>query len=498
MSENYILAIDQGTSGTKAVIINSLGRILVHSFVTLKSYYPDVGHVEQNPSEIYRSVLQSVKLSFEDFKKNVTSDIQKIAACGISNQRETVLLWDKSGNPLCNAIVWQCKRSVNICSRLKNEALEKQIASRTGLIIDPYFSGTKVIWLYENDKNVRKAIDKGDVYLGTVDSWLLFKLTGNKNYFTDYSNASRTMLFNTVNMEWDGYLLEKFNLTNINLPEPKPSTYSFGETNFEGLLGSNLKITAMAGDSHAAAFGECSFSPGAAKATMGTGLSLLMNTGSKKVLSQNKMISTICWSIRNRVDYALEGIVVTCGATIQWLRDQLNLFLNAEDTEKMAYEARSNNGVYFVPAFSGLGSPYWKMELKANISGLTFGCNKNHIVRSALESIAYQIKDNISVMEKDSGLTIKELVVDGGLAGNNFLLQFLADLLDTSVVNIGIKDVSALGAAYLAGLECGIFDGLDQLSKIRKIKKRFVPGKNKDKTKDDYSGWLQVLNKLFL
>jgi len=452
--------------------------------------------VEQDPLEIYQNVLTSVKDCLNQYREAVSHDLTKVKTCGISNQRETFLLWDHSGQPLSNAVVWQCKRSVEICSRLKKSGLEKEVKNRTGLIIDPYFSGTKIIWLYENDHRVRNVIDSGEVYFGTIDAWLLFKLTKGQNYFTDYTNASRTLLFNINDLQWDKYLLDKFNLQNLNLPQARPSSYSYGRSDFEGLFPDKINISAMIGDSHAAAFGEGCFSSGTAKATMGTGSSILLNTGSKRIKSEKGMVTTICWSTSDRIDYALEGIIVTCGATVNWLRDQLGLFADSHQTQEMALSVQDNNGVYFVPAFSGLGAPHWKMDAKAAILGLTLGCDKNHIVRAALESIPYQIKDVITAMEQGSGIKLKELKVDGGITANQFIMQFLADLLKTNVVNIGLEEVSALGAAYLAGLQQGIFHDIGQLKNLNLGGKRFSPNPDTDMVRTFYEGWKKAVQQL--
>jgi glycerol kinase len=496
MTESYILAIDQGTSGTKALIFDSRGQIISKAIQSLKSYFPQAGFVEQDPIEIYKSVLDSVRLCLQKFSEEPFRNLGDITTCGISNQRETFLLWDKQGNPFCNAIVWQCKRSIEICHRLKNSELENEVKNRTGLIIDPYFSGTKLVWLCENHPQLKGAIKSGEAYFGTVDTWLLFKLTQGQSYFTDHTNASRTLLFNVNDLQWDPYLLGEFNLKNLNLPSAQPSSYSFGCSDFDGFLPDKINISAMIGDSHAAAFGEGCFSPGMAKATMGTGSSILLNTGSKTIESKHGMVATICWSMPHRVDYALEGIIVTCGATINWLRDRLGLFTDKRQTQEMALSVENNSGVYFIPAFSGLGAPHWKMNAKAAIIGLTLGCDKNHIVRAALESIPYQIKDVIAAMEEDSGIKLKELKVDGGITSNHFVMQFLADLLKTNVVNIGIEEVSALGAAYLAGLHKGIFRDIDQLKSLNVERRQFSPGPDMGRVHTFYEGWKETLQQL--
>ncbi len=395
-------------------------------------------------------------------------------------------------------MVWQCKRSVEICTRLKASGLGGEVARRTGLIIDPYFSGTKLIWLHENDTRVREAIDAGRALFGTVDTWLLYKLTGGRAYLTDYTNASRTLFFDIDQLQWDQELLRKFDLSKIRLPQPRPSSYPYGLSDFEGLLPKPIPIGAMIGDSHAAAFGEGCFSAGMAKATLGTGCSILLSTGPKRVSSAQGMVTTICWSTSDRVEYALEGIIVTCGATIQWLRDHLGLFAQSKDTEAMALSVPDSGGVVLVPAFSGLGAPHWQMDLKAAILGLTLGCDKNHIVRAALESIAFQIKDVITAMERDSGIPLQQLRVDGGITSNRFVMQFLADLLATEVVNIGIQDVSALGAATMAGLQQGLYSSLDQIAGLPTGRTSYAPGTGsaRQKALALHQGWLRALVQL--
>lgn len=497
MQDSYILAIDQGTSGTKAVLFNGQGRIAVKAMVPLQSRFPHPGFVEQDPEEIYQSVIHAIRQCLDNFltEKGKSANL---VACGISNQRETFLLWDPTGKPLCPAVVWQCKRSVNICTRLKNTDIENEIIQKTGLIIDPYFSGTKLIWLWENDPTIQRAIKSGNACFGTVDTWLLYKLTNGKQYYTDYTNASRTLLFNLDTLGWDLNLLDHFCLNGLNLPEARPSAYQYGESNFEGLVPDPVKITAMIGDSHAAAMGEGCFSPGTAKATLGTGCSILLNTGSKRIRSKQGMVTTICWSTPDRIDYALEGVIVTCGATIKWLRDQLGLFVDSKETAAIAQSIRNSNGVALIPAFSGLGTPYWQMNLKAAILGLTLDCNKAHIVRAALESIPIQIKDVVDTMQTDSGIDLAGLNVDGGITANTFVMQLLADLLNVTVTNIGIEEVSALGAAYLAALQAEVFGNLDDLTKLNHNKKKvFTPGSDRAPINKTYRQYHQYL-KLFL
>jgi len=496
MHESYVLAVDQGTSGTKAVVFDTRGQIRAQATEPLGSYFPQPGFVEQNPEEIYHNVLAAVRACVAQYRELVSPDLTLIKTCGISNQRETFLLWDEEGTPLSKAIVWQCKRSVEICHRLQGSALEDRIKERTGLMIDPYFSGTKLLWLCENDAKVRQAIDAGQAFFGTVDTWLLYRLTQGKQYLTDYTNASRTLFFNLDQLQWDQDLLAEFGLRRLRLPGLRPSSDLYGSSNFEEIFARDIPISAMIGDSHAAAFGEGCFAPGTAKATLGTGCSILLNTGDRRIRSAQGMVTTICWSTRERVDYALEGIIVTCGATIAWLRDNLGLFVQSRDTQAMAEAAEDSHGVYLVPAFSGLGAPHWRMDLKAAITGLTFGCDKNHIVRAALESIPFQIKDVIDVMEQDSDIPLQQLQADGGITANGFVMQCLADLLGTQVANIGIQEVSALGAAHLAGLQQGIFKGLTPLAQGRE--KLYSPGACSDQAamQQRYQGWIRAVQQL--
>jgi glycerol kinase len=491
MQKKYILAVDQGTTNTKAIVFDLKGQVIAKDFVQTNASYPQPGWVEQDPEEIYQSVLRAVQLCIEKL-----DDASNILCCGITNQRETIMAWDENGDPLYPAIVWQCKRSINTCDRLKKENLEPEISARTGLIIDPYFSGTKIIWLAENCKKFRDALAQGKAFIGTVDTWLLYKLTNGKSYYTDHSNASRTLLFNINDLQWDEFLIEKFGLKGINLPEVKWSDFDFGESDFNGILSHKIKITGLIGDSHAAAFGEKCFTSGTAKITLGTGSSILMNTGDKRIKSKTGMVSTICWSIKNRVDCALEGIIVSCGSTLQWLKQELGLMPGVIEGEEMAYSVTDNNGVYFIPAFSGLGAPHWKMDLKAQIVGLTFGCNKNHVIRAAFESIPYQIKDVIHAMEIDSGIQLKEIRADGGITKSKLVMQCIADLLNCKIENIGIADVSALGAACMAGLGAGVYKDLTDLEKLQLQQKEFIPGSNQQKAIQGYVGWQKILGEL--
>ncbi|WP_316818100.1 glycerol kinase GlpK [Pedobacter nyackensis] len=488
----YVLSIDQGTSSTKTLLFDEYGKVFAKGSVPLKSIFYGDGFVEQDPEEIYQNVLHSLTSCLADFKSKGGS-LTEIQTSGISNQRETFVIWDDQGIPLHNAIVWQCKRSVEICNKLSGYGLTEMIKAKTGLIIDPYFSGTKLIWLYQHDEKIKKAIDSGKAYFGTIDTWLLYKLTDGKSYFTDYTNASRTLFFNLSSLTWDRELLDIFELSTLNLPSIKPSSCFFGTTDFNKLMPAELSVTAMIGDSHAAAFGEGCFSTGTAKATLGTGCSILMNIGPELQSSGSGMISTICWSTEDQIAYALEGVIVSCGSTIEWLKNELNLFSSNAETESMARSVADNNGVYLVPAFSGLGAPYWQMNRKAEISGLSFGANKNHIVRAALESVPYQIKDVVAAMEKDTGIALAGLMVNGGMTGNGFVLQFMADLLNKNVSNMGMPDVSALGVAYLAGLKTGFFKSIAQLETLNSEKTTLQPVKDKTKINLAYNGWKNAI-----
>jgi len=493
MTHSFILAIDQGTSSTKSLIFDDAGIAIAKGSEPLHTSYLDNGFVEQDAEEIYQNVLISVKKCLEQFYEK-GFDASDIAAIGISNQRETFVTWDKNGKPLHPAIVWQCKRSVQVCEDLIQKGLSGKVNAKTGLVIDPYFSATKLIWLNQNNSSIRAAISKGEAFFGTVDTWLLYKLTNGKEYATDYTNASRTLFFNLHTLQWDNELINEFGLAGINLPQIRASSSLFGETTINNLLPKPVHVTALIGDSHAAAFGEGCFEAGTAKATLGTGCSILMNIGNKPIQSVNGMVTTICWSIEGRIDYALEGVIVSCGATIEWLKNELSLFSDSKDTEEMANAVTDNGGVYLVPAFSGLGSPHWQMERKASLSGINFGTTKNHIVRAALESIPYQIADVITTMEKEAKLSLKELMADGGITSNKFVIQFLADLLNKPVATIGMPDVSALGAANLAGLGAGVYESMEVLKKLNSDKKNYLPRTDLSKLNAGYAGWLKTIS----
>jgi glycerol kinase len=490
-NKKYILAIDQGTSSTKSLVFDGEGIAVAKGSEPLLTSYLDNGFVEQDAEEIYKNVLVSVNKCLQQFNEK-GFDKNDIAAIGISNQRETFVTWDKEGKPLHPAVVWQCKRSLQVCEDLKQRGLAEEVNKKTGLVIDPYFSATKLIWLFQNNKKIKEAIQNSNAFFGTIDTWLLYKFTNGKEYATDYTNASRTLFFNLHTLRWDEGLINEFGLTGIRLPQLKPSSSLFGETTLNNIFSKSVPVTALIGDSHAAAFGEGCFEKGTAKATLGTGCSILMNIGNKPVHSGNGMVTTICWSIEGRIDYALEGVIVSCGATLEWLRNELNLFGDSKETEAMANAVADNGGVYLIPAFSGLGSPHWEMERRASISGMSFGTTKNHIARAALESIPYQIKDVIVAMEADTTIELQQLMVDGGISSNKFVIQFLSDLLNKSVINIGQPDVSALGAAYMAGLTAGVYKDVEFLSRLNSEKKIYLPSVH-HQTDTYYKGWKKAI-----
>ena len=453
----HIIAIDQGTSGSKAMVISEKGEIVSSYTCPFPSYHPQPGFVEQDGNEITASVISAVYEAVSRFEA-AGNNKNSIVTAGISNQRESFLLWDASGAPLTPVIVWQCKRSVDVCSRLQKQGVDPVISDVTGLKIDPYFSGTKFLWLIENDSNLASKIKAGLVYFGTIDTWLVFKLTG--VYATDYSNASRTLLMDLDKCAWSSEMRDIFRIKGLRLPDIRPSTGSFGTTNFEGVFDKPIPITAIIGDSHAASFGEGCFSPGMVKATMGTGSSVMMNTG-KRTRSQHGMVSTICWSMNGRIDYALEGVIVSCGSTVTWILEKLKLAADAKGFDALAESVPDSGGVTFIPAFSGLGGPYWQMDRKAEILGISFGTEAAHIVRAALEAYPFQLKDVISAMEKDRGAALKGIKADGGITRSRLSMQIIADLLRTEVRIDKRHEASALGAAMLGFIGKGTLSFTD-------------------------------------
>ncbi|SCH03265.1 MULTISPECIES: glycerol kinase GlpK [unclassified Romboutsia] len=492
MAKKYIMALDQGTTSSRAILFNDKGEIVETAQKEFTQIYPKPGWVEHNPMEIWGSQSGVMREVIET--AGITPD--EIAAIGITNQRETTILWDKNtGKPVYNAIVWQCRRTSDICNELKCKGLENIIKDKTGLLIDAYFSATKVKWILDNVEGAREKAENGELLFGTVDTWLIWKLTHGKVHVTDYSNASRTMMYNIKELKWDEDILKELNIPKSILPDVKPSSYIYGHTDSQMLAGAQIPISGCAGDQQSALFGQTCFEEGCAKNTYGTGCFLLMNTGEKLVRSNNGLITTIAWGIDEKIQYALEGSIFMGGASIQWLRDELRMIKNAKDSEEYATKVNDTNGVYVVPAFTGLGAPYWDMYARGTILGLTRGAKKEHIIRATLESIAYQTKDVINIMEQDSNIKVKNLKVDGGASSNNFLMQFQSDILDINIDRPEITETTALGAAYLAGLAVGFYKNKDEITSKWKVKKEFNPNMKSEKREKLYKGWNKAVSR---
>ncbi|MCK5097819.1 MAG: glycerol kinase GlpK [Desulfobacteraceae bacterium] len=463
----YLLSLDQGTTSSRAILFNRDGEIVRQCSKEFKQIYPKPGWVEHNPKEIWDTQLEVTQKVIKDSKIHPS----KIAAIGITNQRETTIIWDKNtGEPVYNAIVWQCRRTADTCRRFAQQGWDRKIRRKTGLVLDAYFSGTKARWILKHVPGVRERADKEELLFGTIDTWLIWKLTGGKVHATDYSNASRTMLYDINDLAWDDEILNFFKIPKSILPEVKPSSGDFGKSTKE-LLGAEIPISGVAGDQQAALFGQSCFSPGMTKCTYGTGSFMLMNTGEKIVKSQTGLLTTIAWGLDGKITYALEGSAFIAGAAIQWLRDEMCIIENAAQSEEFATKVEDTGDVYFVPAFVGLGAPHWDMYARGSIVGLTRGTNKYHIVRAALEAIAYQINDIVKAMLADAKMDLKGLRVDGGAVQNNFLMQFQADILQTEIDRPAVFETTALGAAFLAGLGTGFYKNTDD------IKKSWEPGK---------------------
>lgn len=490
--EKYILALDQGTTSSRAIIFDKEQNIYGIAQKEFNQIYPNEGWVEHDPMEIWASqygVLQEVLA-----KTNISPE--QIAAIGITNQRETAIVWDKeTGEPVYNAIVWQCRRTADICENLKKDGFDKYIKENTGLLIDAYFSATKVKWILANVEGAREKADKGKLLFGTVDTWLLWKLTNGRVHVTDYTNASRTMLFNIKELKWDTKILNKLNIPISMLPEVKSSSEVYGYVNLGGKDNIKVPIAGIAGDQQAALFGQAAFNKGDAKNTYGTGCFLLMNTGEELVESKNGLLTTIAIGLNGKVNYALEGSVFMGGAIIQWLRDEMGLLADAQDSEYFAKKVKNNGGVYVVPAFVGLGAPYWDMYARGSIFGLTRGSNKNHIIRASLEAIAYQVKDLINAMEEDAGCKINTLKVDGGASKNKLLMQFQSDITNIEVCKPIITETTALGAAYLAGLAVGYFNNIDEISKDWYVGEKYEPRMSIEDREKLYSGWKKAVTR---
>ncbi len=488
MSKKYIIALDQGTTSSRTVLFDEEGNICGIAQKETEQIYPKRGWVEQNAIEIYQSQLETLhKVLFEQ-----QVDFSQIEAIGITNQRETTVVWNKkTGEPVYNAIVWQDVRTTEFCKKLKSEGLEDYVRSNTGLVIDSYFSATKIHWILENVPKAKAQAKNGELLFGTIDTWLLWKLTNGKVHATDYSNASRTMIFNINSLQWDEKLLKRLQIPKELLPEVKPSSTAFGNFVFDNY---SIPITGIAGDQQAALFGQACFQKGETKNTYGTGCFLLMNTGKKPKYSKHGLLTTIAWGLDNEVYYALEGSVFIAGAAIQWLRDGLQIIDAAKDSEYFANQVKGDSSVYVVPAFSGLGAPYWDMDARGAIFGLTRDTGKNHIIKATLESLAFRSKDLILAMQEDSEVKLTSLKVDGGACANNFLMQFQADILDTPVERAEIIESTALGAAYLAGIGIGLWKKED-IIKNRAINREFIPKMKKEKREKLYKFWIKAVKR---
>ncbi len=488
--QKYIVALDQGTTSSRAVILDHDANVVSSSQREFTQIYPKAGWVEHDPMEIWAT--QSSTLVEALAKTGIRSD--ELAGIGITNQRETTIVWNKeTGKPVYNAIVWQCRRTADICEDLKARGLEDYVRDNTGLVLDPYFSGTKVKWILDNVEGAREEAEEGKLLFGTVDTWLVWKMTQGRVHVTDYTNASRTMLFNINDLCWDQKLLDEMGIPASMMPEVKRSSEVYGQTNLGGKGGTRIPIAGIAGDQQAALFGQMCVEAGQAKNTYGTGCFLLMNTGKEKVTSKNGLLTTLACGPQGEPAYALEGAVFMGGASIQWLRDEMKLLADAKDSEYFATKVDSSNGVYVVPAFTGLGAPYWDAYARGTIVGLTRGVNSNHIIRATLEGIAYQTRDVLDAMQADSGIKLANLRVDGGAVANNFLMQFQSDVLDTEVHRPEVTEVTALGAAYLAGLAVGFWDSIDELQGKAVLDRTFEPHHDEEKRARRYKGWKRAI-----
>jgi glycerol kinase len=492
-ADGYILAIDQGTTGTKVLIVDHAANIRARAYSEFTQHYPQPGWVEHDPEEIWRVSIGLVAAAL------ATAEIAAgaIRAIGITNQRETVVLWDRgTGMPVNNAIVWQDRRTASICDQLKADGLSETFRDKTGLVIDPYFSGTKIKWLLDQDANLRRRAERGEIAFGTVDSWLVWKLTGGRSHITDYSNASRTLLFNINELRWDEELLRILDIPAAILPEVKPSSYVYEHTDRQSFFGQSVPVAGIAGDQQAALFGQGCFSEGLAKNTYGTGSFVLMNTGPRAVRSNAGLLTTIAWGLADEpVMYALEGAVFITGAAVQWLRDGLGIIESAAETEALARSLESNDGVYFVPALAGLGAPHWDAYARGAILGITRGTTRAHLARAALESMCYQTRDVVAAMEQDSGTQLRELRVDGGAVGNGFLMQFQSDILGVPIEVPLITETTSCGAAYLAGLAVGFWKHKEEIAATLKVAERYEPLMSATERERLQQQWLQAVER---
>lgn len=490
--EKYILSFDAGTTSSRAIIFDKKGQIINVAQKEFQQIYPKAGWVEHDPMEIWASQSGVAREVLE--KSAIRPD--QIVGIGITNQRETTIVWDKNtGRPIYNAIVWQCRRTASYCERLKEKGWIDKIRDKTGLVVDAYFSATKIAWILDNVEGAREKAERGDLLFGTVDTWLVWNLTRGKVHVTDYSNASRTMLFNIKDLKWDDEILDVLNIPKAMMPEVKDSSCIYGYTDEHTYGGARIPIAGIAGDQQAALFGQNCFKPGMVKNTYGTGCFVLMNTGQEMIRSKNGLLTTIAWGLDGKVSYALEGSVFIAGAAIQWLRDELRLVYDSPQSEYYANKIEDTDGVVVVPAFTGLGAPYWDMYARGGIFGLTRGTKREHLVRATLESLAYQSKDVIEAMQEDAKIPLAHLRVDGGASANNFLMQFQADMLDTEVHRPRTLETTSLGAAYLAGLAVGYWKDLDEISKDFSIDRTFKPQMSQEKRTKNYKYWKKAIER---
>jgi glycerol kinase len=490
MEKNYVLAIDQGTTSSRAILFDKEGKIVGVAQKEFTQHFPHPGWVEHDATEIWSSVVSVIG----EVLANYQVSAQEVAAIGITNQRETTVVWDKNtGKPIHNAIVWQSRQTAEICEALKEKGLNDVFRAKTGLLIDAYFSGTKVKWMLDHVSGAREKVEAGELLFGTIDTWIVWKLSGGKAHVTDYSNASRTLMYNIYELKWDEELLEHLSVPASMLPEVHSSSEEYAQTDKDLFFGVNVPISGIAGDQQAALFGQACFEEGMAKNTYGTGCFMLMNTGEKAVPSQNGLLTTIAWGIDGKVEYALEGSIFVAGSAIQWLRDGLRMLKSAADSEGYATEVKSTDGVYVVPAFVGLGTPYWDSDARGSIFGLTRGTTKEHFIRATLESLAYQTKDVLRAMEADSGIELKGLRVDGGAVKNNFLMQFQSDILGVAVERPVINETTALGAAYLAGLAVGFWKDKQEIADNWLRDKYFETQMEESEREKLYRGWQKAV-----
>ena len=489
--KSVVMALDSGTTSIRAILFDHDGEVVAAASQEFPQIYPQPGWVEHNPLDIWNTQVTVAKQALSQAGRTAAD----VAAVGVTNQRETTVVWDRAtGEPVMNAIVWQDRRTAALCDQLKSEGLTEHVRATTGLVVDAYFSGTKLAWILDNVPGARERAERGELAFGTVDSWLIWNLTGGRAHVTDYTNASRTLLFDIQKLDWDPQMLERLDIPTAVLPEVRQSSEVYGHTRAD-LFGAEIPIAAAAGDQHAALFGQACFTPGSVKTTYGTGASLVMHTGDTPVRSESGLLTIPAWGIDGKVEYALEGLIFVSAAIVQWLRDELQVIYDAADTEDAAQRVPDTNGVYFVPAFVGLAAPHWDPYARGTIIGLTLGANRNHVIRAALEAICYQIADVISLMEADAGIPAREIRADGGASCNNFLMQLQADLLDVTVLRPTVVETTARGAAYLAGLATGFWTDRAELAARYRVERTFVPDMPDERRQAMHAGWRKAVSR---